>query len=57
MEPGHDHEEVSWQGLGIWVSTHMTHWQYPPCQWPQVKLLTMVRKVAFGVPFWCSFNS
>ena len=33
------------------VSTHMTHWQYPPHQWPQVKLLTMVRKVAFGVGF------
>ena len=30
---------------------HMTHWQYPPRQWPQVKLLTMVRKVAFGVGF------
>ena len=29
----------------------MTHWQYPPRQWPQVKLLTMVRKVAFGVGF------
>ena len=43
-----------WFGLGtgsLRVSTHMTHWQYPPHQWAQVKLLTMVRKVAFGVCF------
>ena len=29
----------------------MIRWQYPPRQWPQVKSLTMVRKVAFGVGF------
>ena len=39
---------AGFRNMGIY---HMTHWQYPPRQWPQVKLLTMVRKVAFGVGF------
>ena len=29
----------------------MIRWQYPSLQWPQVKSLTMVRKVAFAVGF------
>ena len=35
----------------------MIHWQYPPRQWPRVKSLTMVRKVAFGVGFGVSFSN
>ena len=43
--------KISWQGSEVQEFILMIRWQYPPRQWPQVKSLTMVRKVAFGVGF------
>ena len=44
--------KISWQGLGTQAFTHITHWLYPPHQWPPVKSLTMVKH--FGVRIsWC----
>ena len=43
--------KISWQGSEVQEFILMIHWLYPSCQWPQVKSLTMVRKVAFGVGF------
>ena len=51
MESGHDNKKYHGRVSEVQEFILMIRWQYPPHQWPQVKSLTMVRKVAFGVGF------
>ena len=47
---------AGFRGTGIYPYDLLAIPPPPPRQWPQVKSLTMVRKVAFWCWFWCSFN-